>query len=289
MEIIRASVLGYCMGVERAVNAALKTIEENKNLNARLYTLGPLIHNPLVLKRLEERGMKVLEDDQIKDLNSDDAVVIRAHGTTSGNMLMLEKRGVKVVDATCPRVKQSQRRVKEWSEKGFDIIIAGDRNHGEVKSLEGFFDSGRGGKLYVVQSRSEAEEIQVKKNTALISQTTFNPEEYGAITEIIRHKNPDAVIFNSICRATLERQLALEELAKKVDALLVVGGKQSANTRELKSHALKFCGNVELIEDESEIPDAFFNYNRVGITAGASTPEFAIDTVESKLRERSKS
>lgn len=288
MEIIRASVLGYCMGVERAVNAALKTIEENKKLNARLYTLGPLIHNPLVLKQLEERGMNVLDDEEIKNLTPDDSVVIRAHGTTSKNMLMLEERGVKVVDATCPRVKQSQRRVKEWSEKGFDIIIAGDRNHGEVKSLEAFFDSGSGGKLYVVQNRTEAEEIQLKKNTILISQTTFSPEEYRAIIESIQNKNPEAVIFNSICRATLERQLALEELAQKVDAVLVVGGKQSANTRELKNHALKFCKNVELIEDENEIPDSFFSYRTVGITAGASTPEFAIDAVESKLREKSK-
>ena len=282
MEIFTASVLGYCMGVERAVNLALKTIDEKKE-NSKLYTLGPLIHNPLVLKELNERGMRVLSDDEIKNVRSGDAVVIRAHGTTAKNIETLRKQNAVIIDATCPRVKQSQRRVEEWSKKGYDIIIAGDKNHGEVKSLEGFFDSSQGGKLYVVQSSDEADVIPLRERTALISQTTFSPEKYDAITTIIKRKNPDAVIFNSICDATLKRQKSLEELAKKVDAILVVGGKQSANTKQLKDLALKYCPNVELIEDETEIPERFFDFEKVGITAGASTPQFVIDAVKKRL------
>ena len=282
MEIFTASVLGYCMGVERAVNLALKTIGEKKE-NSKLYTLGPLIHNPLVLKELNERGMKVLSDDEIKNVSSGDAVVIRAHGTTAKNIDTLQKQNAVIIDATCPRVKQSQKRVEEWSKKGYDIIIAGDKNHGEVKSLEGFFDSSQGGKLYVVQNSDETEVIPLRERTALISQTTFSPEKYDAITTAIKGKKSDAVIFNSICDATLKRQKSLEELAKKVDAILVVGGKQSANTKQLKDLALKYCPNVELIEDETEIPEKFFDFEKVGITAGASTPQFVIDAVKKRL------
>lgn len=231
--------------------------------------------------------MNVLCEDDIKNINEGDAVVIRAHGTTARNIELLKERGALIVDATCPRVKQSQRRVEEWSKKGYDIIIAGDKNHGEVKSLEGFFDSSKGGKLFVVQSSDEAENIPQREKTALISQTTFSPQKYDSIIHIIQEKDPDAVIFNSICRATLERQESLEELAKKVEAVLVVGGKQSANTRQLKELALKFCPHVELIEDESEIPQEFYSYSKVGITAGASTPLFSVEAVEAKLRQSS--
>ncbi len=275
------------MGVERAVNVALKTIGEKKDSDVRLYTFGPLIHNPLVLRQLADSGMNVLCEDDIKNINEGDAVVIRAHGTTARNIELLNERGALIVDATCPRVKQSQRRVEEWSKKGYDIIIAGDRDHGEVKSLEGFFDSSKGGKLFVVQSSDEAENIPQRKKTALISQTTFSPQKYDSIIHIIQEKDPDAVIFNSICRATLERQESLEELAKKVEAVLVVGGKQSANTRQLKELALKFCPHVELIEDESEIPQEFYSFSKVGITAGASTPLFSVEAVEAKLRQSS--
>ena len=271
------------MGVERAVNAALKTIGEKKGSDVRLYTFGPLIHNPLVLRQLADSGMNVLCEDDIKNINEGDAVVIRAHGTTARNIELLKERGALIVDATCPRVKQSQRRVEEWSKKGYDIIIAGDKNHGEVKSLEGFFDSSQGGKLYVVQSSEEADVIPLRERTALISQTTFSPEKYDAITTTIKNKNPDAVIFNSICDATLKRQKSLEELAKKVEAILVVGGKQSANTKQLKDLALKYCPNVELIEDETEIPERFFDFKKVGITAGASTPQYVIDAVEKRF------
>lgn len=285
MEIIRASVMGYCMGVERAVNAALETIKGKKDSGVKLHTLGPLIHNPLVLKQLMQSGMTVLNEDEIQDVSEGDAVVIRAHGTTAENLERLRKKNAFVVDATCPRVKQSQRRVEEWSKKGYDIIIAGDKNHGEVKSLEGFFDSSCGGKLFVVQNSKEVESIPLSQKTALISQTTFSPQKYDSIIHIIQEINPDAVIFNSICRATLERQESLENLAKEVDAVLVVGGKQSANTRQLKELALKFCPHVELIEDESEIPQEFYSFSKVGITAGASTPLFSVEAVEEKLRK----
>ena len=271
------------MGVERAVNAALETLSEKKDSGVKLYTLGPLIHNPLVLRQLSDSGMKILTDDDIMKVNAGDAVVIRAHGTTARNIELLNERGAVIVDATCPRVKQSQRRVEEWSKKGYDFIIAGDKNHGEVKSLEGFFDSSMGGNIHVVQSSEEADSIPLREKTALIAQTTFSPQKYDAIIKTIQAKDPDAVIFNSICKATLERQESLVELAKEVDAILVIGGKQSANTRQLKDLALNYCPDVELIEDETEIPERFFAYNTIGITAGASTPKFIIDAVEKQF------
>lgn len=284
MKVIRAAVLGYCMGVRRAVDAAEKSLQENESLHKQIFTLGPLIHNPTVLKNLENRGLRVLSTETVSSAGNSSVVIIRAHGTTPSVMRQLEQASVQIVDATCPRVHLSQKRAAEWSEKGYAVIIAGDRNHGEVTSIIGFAEE-HFVQTFVVQDVDEACKLSVPEKSILIAQTTFSPEEFKKITAVLQSKNDKIVVFNSICSATLERQNALKDLAGQVDGILVIGGRNSANTRRLYETAASIC-HAALIENETQIPPEFYDMEAVGITAGASTPDEVIDKTERSLNSR---
>ncbi len=286
MEVIRAAVMGFCMGVKRAVEKAeqaLGAVQEREAPFERVYSLGPLIHNPTVLSDFERRGLRVLspEEASFPDLKGA-SVIIRAHGTTPQVMKDLEEAGAKVVDATCPKVHLSQRRAEEWSSKGYEIVIAGDRNHGEVTSISSFAK----GRVSVVQNAEEAGLLSLSPRCVLIAQTTFSPSEFDRISGILQEKQSEIIVFNSICSATMERQDALRELAEKVDGIIVIGGKSSANTRRLYERARSLVAIADLIEDASMIREEFFALERVGITAGASTPEAVVRAVEERLLER---
>ncbi len=281
MKIIRARILGFCMGVRRAVETVSSALE-HKECKKKVWTLGPLIHNPLVLKSLEEQGVGILEKSSLKKADENSIVVIRAHGTTPSIISELETNGTTILDATCPRVHLSQKRAREWAKKGFKVIIAGDKNHGEVVSISGYANDD----VLVVESASEAETLDIPQKSVLIAQTTFSPVEFEKISQVLKQKNSELQIFNSICSATMERQNALKEFENKVDAILVVGGKNSANTRRLFETALTICKNSYLIEKASEIPQKLFKFGTIGITAGASTPDSVIEEVESVLLQR---
>ena len=234
MEVIRARILGFCMGVRKAVSKAERALCET----SPVYTLGPLIHNPLVLKDFSKKGLLTLDSLENLTFNKTPCtVIIRAHGTTPLIQEKLVSSGANVLDATCPRVHLSQKRASDWGARGYTIVIAGDRNHGEVTSI---------------------------KDALLL-------------------KNPSIKVFNSICTATIERQQALLELKGRVDGIIVVGGHNSANTRRLYETALALSSNSCLIESEKEIPPLFFGLDRVGLTAGASTPDYIIDSIEKSL------
>lgn len=282
MDIILADVMGYCMGVKRAVDSACKALESN--ISDDVYTLGPLIHNPLVLRSFEEKGLKILESSKICEVKENSVVVIRAHGTTPLILDRLSAQKVKVIDATCPRVHLSQKRVAEWSSKGYSIVIAGDRNHGEVTSISGY----AAGVVHVIQSAEEARNLEVNGNFVLIAQTTFSPVEFEEISRILLERNPEIKIFNSICTATVERQNALHSMEGKVEGIIVIGGKNSANTRRLYETASGIAGKACLIEKTDEIPSDFYNLGSVGITAGASTPGNVIEEVVAALRQLKK-
>ncbi len=302
MTIIRASVLGYCMGVKRAVEAADRELEKRVDSSVEqghVYSLGPLIHNPVVLKSLAEKGLTLLDDADVKAglVNEGESVVVRAHGTTPALLRALEARRVCVVDATCPRVHLSQKRAFEWASKGWNVVLAGDRNHGEVISITGYAEDGAVAfcaresnsfpGVYVVQNCQEAacllESGKVGHNTVLLAQTTFSENEFAMISELMTKALPGMRVFNSICSATRERQNALLELKGRVQGILVIGGMNSANTKRLYSTACTICGTCALIEDASDIPEKFFSLETVGLTAGASTPDQIISRVEERL------
>ena len=283
MKIIKADVLGYCMGVKRAVDSAEKALEERQN-QQKVYTLGPLIHNPDLMSSLEKRGASILKPEDINQLDSNSVVIIRAHGTTPQILNEINEKKAIVIDSTCPRVHSSQNRASKYAEMGFQIIIAGDKNHGEVTSISGYSK----GHSVVIQNAKEAESLNVEEKAVLISQTTFSMEEFDRIEKILRARNSQLVVFNSICPATRERQNALRSLENQAEGILVIGGKQSANTRRLYEIALSICRNAALIENAADIPEEFKNLETVALTAGASTPDSVIDEVEKALLSYSK-
>ena len=280
MTVVRAKTLGYCMGVKRAVESAVKTLEENPQ--KEVYTLGPLIHNQKVLELLKEKGLKVLDAEKI-NISENSVVIIRAHGTTPSVVEKLTSLNVNVIDSTCPKVHLSQKRTSEYAERGYRIIIAGDRNHGEVTSISSYAEDKMAGCVVVVQNAEEAKDVVLWKKNMLIAQTTFSPEEFSKVIDVLKQRDTNITVFNSICSATQKRQNALKELKDKADAVLVIGGKNSANTRRLYEIALTICSNVALIEDEKEIPLDFYKFNTVALTAGASTPLSTVEAVEKAL------
>jgi 4-hydroxy-3-methylbut-2-enyl diphosphate reductase len=184
-----------------------------------------------------------------------------------------------LVDATCPRVLNSQKKVGEASEKGMSVIIAGDKDHGEVQGIAGYAKN-----ISIISNRLEAEKISVTLPALLISQTTFSKEEYDSIGAVLSARFPEIEIADSICPATGKRQKALIDIADKVDAIIVIGGKNSANTVRLYETALKLGKKVWHIENENEIPDEVKNFSIIGVTAGASTPDWVIKEVADKLK-----
>lgn len=281
MKIIRAEVLGFCFGVRRAVETARNALAENADRKKNIFTLGPLVHNPIVMDAFQRDGIRVLEEDDFSSIDENSVVIIRAHGTTPSVYSRLVENNASVLDATCPKVHLSQKRAEEWSEKGYRIVIAGDKNHGEVISISSYAN----GNFCVIENTEEAENLDASGNIVLIAQTTFSPEEFDRIQKILLEKNDKVVVFNSICSATMERQNALKSLKGKADGIIVIGGRNSANTRRLYESACAICSKTVLIENEKEIPEEFLKLDTIAITAGASTPDSVIDQVELFLKK----
>jgi 4-hydroxy-3-methylbut-2-enyl diphosphate reductase len=275
MLVKRAAVLGRCMGVRRAVELALDTAAREKGV---VYTLGPLIHNPQAVQELADKGIIALSEAELDGRVAGRAVVIRAHGVPPELSERLVSLGARVVDATCPRVLASQRRARDFALRGYTVVIAGDAGHGEVTGIAGYAPG-----AVVVGGPDEAREIELHGHVALIAQTTIKREEYEAIRDVLAGRFPDIAVVDSICPCTGERLAALEGLAAEVDAIVVVGGRNSANTARLHSSALALGKAAWLVETAAELPAEAFAYERVGLTAGASTPESLIDEVEASL------
>lgn len=295
MKVVRAKILGFCAGVRRAVVAAEKALDENKG---QVYTLGPLIHNPVALNKLAERNLKILVESKIPLLNSQDTVIIRAHGVPPETEKAIREKGVNVVNATCPLVTKSQKTAAEYASRGYVIFFAGDKNHGEVIGIEGYAREGAksaGNPLHFLLVKDVEElkhsimELSSQKilssdsKIVLLSQTTFSIKMFDNLQAELKSSFPNAEVISSICPATHERQDSLVELCEKVDGIIVIGGKNSANTNRLFATAQKLCKKAVLIETPEEIPSEFFELEIVGITAGASTPDDTISAVEKRL------
>lgn len=285
MIIKKAEILGYCMGVRRAVETAELACRENPD--KKIFTLGPLIHNNSALEVLAEKGVNVLKEDA-SDLAEDaenSVVIVRAHGVPPLVMQNLKSRGVTVIDATCPRVLSSQKRAADYAKRGYTVFLAGDKNHGEVVGISGYARASDADCIVIEHKEDAAAVKHVAEKAVLLSQTTISRSEYDAIAAVLKAKNDALVVLNTICPATDERQNALIELCKNVDGILVIGGRHSANTKRLLRTAQDLCAHAALIETAEEIPQEFFALERIGLTAGASTPDFVIDSVETALLE----
>jgi len=281
LRIIRADILGYCMGVRRAVEAAEQALLDNPR--RPVYTYGPLIHNPSALDRLSAEGVVIVGTGGISlpvDFGGT-SVVVRAHGIPPLEREELERRHAHIIDATCPRVLSSQKRARSYFEKGYTVILAGDKNHGEITGIAGYAPG-----CIVLENAQDAEKLGTwPAKAVLISQTTIKQTEYDAIAAALASKIPELTVLNTICPATRERQKALEALSGQVDGIIVVGGKDSANTRRLFITACELTEHAWHIETPAEIPQEAFSLACIGITAGASTPDEVIDAVEQALQK----
>lgn len=281
MKVVRASVLGFCFGVRRAVELAEKALEENQG--RKVYSLGPLIHNEKALKVLSEKGLVTVAEDEINKIPDGAVVIIRAHGVApSVSNQLIEKKCV-TIDATCPRVKASQKMVERYSKDSDYVVLTGDKNHGEVIGIAGY----AGKNFSLVQDFTEASRLSINdaddKNIILLSQTTYSPVEFKKIEDYLKSKYKNLAVMNTICPATNERQNALLELCRQVEGVLVIGGKASANTKRLYQTAEKNSSLAAHIQTVEDISEDFYRLDSVGITAGASTPDIIIDEVENFL------
>lgn len=275
MEIIRAEIMGYCMGVRRAVEKA--SHQAQKKEREKLFMAGPIIHNSRVIRQFSEWGVEVLKDEsQLEGAE----VYIRTHGLPPSVVERYKKEGAEIYDYTCPRVKASQYRIKKRVEEGYFIVIAGDAGHSEVVGLLGY----AGKHSAVVATIQEAEELDFPDKSYLLSQTTFSEGEFNEIKRVLLQKNPSLVWDNTICDATAQRQSAVMELAEKCEAIIVVGGLNSSNTKRLKKLAEERVPAWH-IEEAEEIPEEIYNYSVVGVTSGASTPDELVDEVIKKLKK----
>ena len=272
-KVIRSGVMGFCMGVKAVMQKVDEQIDINKKSD--LFTYGPLIHNPQVIEELRQQGVNPIDSPQEADGGT---IIIRAHGIHPVERQGFMDKGYDIVEGTCPRVLKSQKTVTEYSKDGWFIIIVGDKGHGEVKAVVGCAD-----KYAVIINKSEAEELTIPKKTLVIAQTTLSQAEYDSICEILLEKDPSVKVIKSICPATSQRQDSLKKLTTEVDAVIVIGGKNSANTKRLHLSALKEGIPSWHVEDVDDLPDEIFNFETIGITAGASTPDWMIDRIEEKL------
>ncbi|SFP49172.1 4-hydroxy-3-methylbut-2-enyl diphosphate reductase [Hydrogenimonas thermophila] len=273
MKIELAESYGFCFGVKRAIKIA----EENPGSA----TLGPLIHNNMEIARLK-RDFNVSLVESLDDVKPGSATVIRTHGIPKNDLKELLAKNTKVIDATCPFVTKPQQIVEEMSQEGYDIVIFGDKNHPEIKGVMSYAT----GPVYAVLSIEDLEKIHLRERVAVIAQTTRKIEEYNKIVNWLVPRHKEVRVFNTICNATFENQDAAKELAKRADVMIVVGGKQSSNTKQLHSICKSFCPDSYHIESKDELQKEWFDGKKLcGVTAGASTPEWIIEEIIGKIRE----
>lgn len=274
MKIELAESYGFCFGVKRAIKIA----EENRNSK----TYGPLIHNSKEIARLE-RDFQVGLTDDYKSFVKGDKAVIRTHGIPKHELAELKEKGVNVVDATCPYVTKPQQICQEMSEKGYSIVIFGDESHPEIQGVKSYAKNG----ATVVIDTKELEGLKLGEKVAVVAQTTRKFEEYNEIATFLIPRHKEVRIFNTICNATFENQDAVRELAQKADIMIIIGGKNSSNTKQLYSIAKKYCPDSYHIEDETELDFGWFkNKEHCGISAGASTPDWIIESVIKMIEKR---
>ena len=267
MKIQLAENYGFCFGVKRAIKIA----EENKNAS----TYGPLIHNSKEILRLEN-DFQVGLSENYKTFKKDDKAIVRTHGIQKQELTQLRENGVDVIDATCPYVTKPQQICQEMSEAGYDVIIFGDEKHPEIKGVKSYATHG----ARVVTIVDELKDMKFKDKIALVAQTTRKVEEYMEIANYLIPRHKEVRVFNTICNATFENQEAVLKISRVADVMLIIGGKNSSNTKQLFSISHDNCNDSYHIEDENDIDYSWFKDKEFcGISAGASTPDWIIQNV----------
>lgn len=281
LDILLAKEAGFCFGVKRAVEYALNAAELSTD-ECPVYTLGPIIHNPQVVSKLEELGVIVV--NTLAEIEKG-TVIIRSHGVSPTIVKEAEKKGLKIIDATCPFVKKAQEYAKKLLAEGYQTIIYGDHNHPEVEGILGATND----KAIIVSNRDELKEIKYGLKIGFVAQTTKSPASYRDIIASVIEDIKILKAYNTICNTTEDRQQSALELAEKVDVMFVIGGFNSANTKRLVEVCHKTKTPTYHIETAADIEKQWLkNKKKIGITAGASTPEWLIKEVIEAMSEEKK-
>lgn len=275
MKVIVAQSAGFCYGVRRALELVEKTVASHRNA---VFTLGPLIHNPQAIARLEEAGVRSVSN--LGDVPAKSVIVMPTHGVPRDVVTHAKKLGLTVVDATCPYVRKVHRLAEDLVRDGYQIIVLGDRHHSEVRGIL----SRAGDNAIAISGIEELRDIELGEHVGILAQTTQSVERYKQVVAAVSQKIKDVRASNTICSATLERQRDALALTEHADVVVVVGGRNSANTRRLA----EICQSTNIptyqVEVEDEIDPAWLTNARiVGVTAGASTPDWIISSVVERL------
>ena len=281
MEVRLAKSAGFCFGVKKAMEKVYEQIENEKG--QKIYTYGPIIHNEEVVKELAAKGVEVIESLEELSTKEKGILIIRSHGVAKEVSDKMEQAGFTIIDATCPFVKRIHNIVQKESAEGKKIVIVGNPGHPEVEGIKGWCAH----KASIIETTAEAEAFEVYENEkiCIVSQTTFNYNKFKDIVEIFEKKGYDINVVNTICNATQERQTEAEEIAAVADAMIVIGGTHSSNSKKLYEICKGECDNTHFIQTlddlHLELPKSV---RLVGITAGASTPNNIIEEVQNYVR-----
>ena len=279
MEIVRAQAMGFCFGVRDAI----EIVRELGNAGTPVYTLGAIVHNPQIAEALEQINVHVI--DSLDQAPAGAMIAITAHGAPPALKEEAEARGLRVIDTTCPLVTRIQKTAYDLVQQRYSVLVYGDAKHKEVKGIVGW----SGGKARVIMSMDELQDWEPTRRVALISQSTSNVEKFIALARdlvgAMVARGVEIRVINTICKPTKDRQRAVRELAQDVDVVVAIGGCASANTRKLVMAAKEEGVEAYQVERPDELEPAWFTgASRVGVTAGASTPDDVIDQVESRIR-----
>lgn len=275
MEVLLADKAGFCFGVKRAIRTAFDAASQG-----RVFCLGPLIHNPQEVARLREAGVETVED--FSSLRSGDALIIRSHGVPPKILSEARDRGLRIIDLTCPFVSKAQRHAETLSQEGYQVVVVGEKEHPEVRSILGY----AGDNAVVVQTADDLPSIRIQTRVGVVAQTTQSYGNFSGIVLKLLSLSKELKVYNTICNSTSERQSAARELSRRADVMLVVGGRNSANTSRLVSVCREEGRTTYHIETADEIrPEWLRGAKSVGVTAGASTPDWIIEDVVKWLRK----
>lgn len=277
MEILVAKTAGFCFGVKKAIEKA------NSQDGERIFTYGPIIHNKQVVEDLKTRGIDVIEN--LDEISEKDRIIVRSHGISKSEYELIEKKGATIIDATCPYVKHIHKIVEQKYSEGYKIVIIGDENHPEVKGINGWCNN----TAIIINTEDQLNNITTNLGKiCVVAQTTYNQKKWFIIVGELIKKAKEILIFNTICSATDERQSEAITLSKQVDLMIVIGGKNSSNSRKLFEICQENCKKALFIEDEKELNLEDMNdISKIGITAGASTPDYTIKAVIDKINNMS--
>jgi (E)-4-hydroxy-3-methyl-but-2-enyl pyrophosphate reductase len=275
MKIVRAENAGFCFGVKRAIKLAF---EATANGSKSIYSLGPLIHNPQQVKFLDQRGVHVVSDLGL--LNPGDTVIIRSHGASPAVLEEVKAKNLTIVDATCPFVIKAQRLAQRLATEGYQVVIVGEGDHPEVIGIMAF----AGNEAWVVEKASDIRDLPAKPRVGIVAQTTQSLGNFREVVGALLEKSDELKVFNTICHATTHRQEAALDIARKVDLMIIIGGYNSANTSRLASLCAQSGVPTHHIETADELEASWLeSIAAVGVTAGASTPEWIIEEVIDRL------